>query len=349
MSKLKLCVIFGGVSSEHEVSLETAASVCANADKNRYDLIKLGITRDGRWLYYNGEVSDIPGGAWERHGDNTPAILSPDRFEQGIYLPQRNQFIKPDVLFPALHGKNGEDGTVQGLFELSGIPYVGCGVASSALCMDKSFTKIIACAAGVAQGKWITARADEIGDALFRQAEEELSYPIFVKPSNTGSSVGISKAKNRGELEAAVAEAAKYDTKILFEEFIDGREIEVAVLGGRDAAASCCGEVLPSREFYSYEAKYIDGTSGLVIPAELEEQTADAIRAAALTVYRAMDCRGLSRVDFFVRRRDGAVIFNEINTMPGFTSISMYPKLFAASGIPYPELIDRLVAQALGH
>ena len=271
------------------------------------------------------------------------AFLSPDTSHHGIFVEGKLQNV--DVIFPVMHGDYCEDGCIQGLFELSGIPYVGPGVLASAAGMDKSATKLFAAASGVPQAKWyITSPA--ASEEEIEKIESEFSYPIFVKPCNAGSSLGISKAGNRAELEKAIAEAAKFDSKILCEEYIDGYEVECAVLGNEDTRASVVGQITPSNEFYDYSAKYIDNASGLTIPANIPEETAEKIREYAVTVFKALGCRGMSRVDFFVLRGSGEIKFNEINTLPGFTSISMYPKLWEKSGIPYSELIDKLIEYA---
>ena len=254
-----------------------------------------------------------------------------------------------DAVFPVLHGENGEDGSMQGLLQIAGIPYVGPHVAASAACMDKTITKLIADHAGVRQAAWRLVTAAEFArnaDAVMDGVEGQFAYPVFVKPAGTGSSVGVSKARDREGLEQALTAALKYDCKVLVEEFIDGQEVEVAVLGNDNPFASVCGEIDSGAEFYDYEAKYISDSARLYIPARIAEQTAEQVREQAVRVYTAMGCRGLSRVDFFVTP-DGGTVFNEINTIPGFTSISMYPKLFEASGIPYSELIDDLIALAL--
>ena len=255
-----------------------------------------------------------------------------------------------DVVFPVLHGEHGEDGTVQGLLRLAGLPFVGPDVAASAVCMDKTLTKLVADHAGIRQAAWELVNASALrGDCtrLLERLEARFAYPMFVKPAGTGSSVGVSKALDRAALERALRDAAKFDKKVLVEEFIDGQEVEVAVLGNDAPAASVCGEIVAGADFYDYEAKYISDCAKLVIPARLDETVSERVRDTAIRAYRALGCRGLSRVDFFVTRKDREVVFNEINTIPGFTSISMYPKLFEASGIPYPELLDRLIELAM--
>ena len=337
-----LLILFGGKSGEYEVSEMSAASVLSNIDTDKYNIIKIGITKDGRWFKTDASPEQIKSGEWDSMPKQS-AFLSPDTSHQGIFVEGKLQNV--DVIFPVMHGDYCEDGCIQGLFELSGIPYVGPGVLASAAGMDKSATKLFAAASGVPQAKWyITSPA--ASEEEIEKIESEFSYPIFVKPCNAGSSLGISKAGNRAELEKAIAEAAKFDSKILCEEYIDGYEVECAVLGNEDTRASVVGQITPSNEFYDYSAKYIDNASGLTIPANIPEETAEKIREYAVTVFKALGCRGMSRVDFFVLRGSGEIKFNEINTLPGFTSISMYPKLWEKSGIPYSELIDKLIEYA---
>lgn len=337
-----LLILFGGKSGEYEVSEMSAASVLSNIDTDKYNIIKIGITKDGRWFKTDASPEQIKSGEWNSMPKQS-AFLSPDTSHHGIFVEGKLQNV--DVIFPVMHGDYCEDGCIQGLFELSGIPYVGPGVLASAAGMDKSATKLFAAASGVPQAKWyITSPA--ASEEEIEKIESEFSYPIFVKPCNAGSSLGISKAGNRAELEKAIAEAAKFDSKILCEEYIDGYEVECAVLGNEDTRASVVGQITPSNEFYDYSAKYIDNASGLTIPANIPEETAEKIREYAVTVFKALGCRGMSRVDFFVLRGSGEIKFNEINTLPGFTSISMYPKLWEKSGIPYSELIDKLIEYA---
>lgn len=345
---MKVLVIFGGVSPEHEVSCVSASSVLSNIDRDRFDVRVLGITREGRWLVTDADPRSISSGEWEKE-ENLPVLFSPARDGTGGFYIGGERYL-PDVVFPVLHGENGEDGRLQGLLTLAGIPFVGCGCASGAVCMDKAFTKQVCAWAGIAMADWVLALRSEINsdiDGVIARSEEKFSYPVFVKPANTGSSVGVSKAGSRAELAEALVLAAKYDSRILIEEFIDGRELEIAVLGNEEPVASGVGEILPSRDFYSYEAKYVDGTSGLVFDPRLPDGKEAELRSAATEIFRLLDCRGLSRVDFFLRKSDGAVIFNEINTLPGFTGISMYPKLFGRRGIPYGELVTRIIDLAL--
>ncbi len=351
MRKLSVCVLFGGISPEHEVSLRSAESVLNNLDKEKYNIFPVGISKKGEWILFGGkDYAQLPAGTWVENENNRRAAISPVR-GQGLLSFEGDCVVREriDVVFPVLHGENGEDGSIQGLLQLAGIPYVGPNVAASAACMDKTITKLIVDKAEVRQAAWLLVNSRDLeGNAqgILDKAEEKFAYPMFVKPAGTGSSVGVAKAKNREVLLAALEAAAKFDSKILIEEFINGREIEVAILGNSSPAASICGEIDSGTEFYDYDAKYLSDCARLYIPARIDEETAERVRENAVKVYRAMGCRGLSRVDFFVTYENNEVVFNEINTIPGFTSISMYPKLFAASGIPYTELLDQLIALA---
>ena len=352
MKKLNVCVLFGGVSPEHDVSLRSAEAVLNNLDKEKYDILPLGITKNGVWMLYGGtDYSLLPGGAWETHPDNRPAAIAP-AFGASLLVANGDNMStrKIDVVFPVLHGENGEDGAMQGLLKLAGIPYVGPHVSASAVAMDKTLTKLVADQAGVAQAAWQLVRRGDLENRLEQildSLEERFPYPMFVKPSGTGSSVGVSKAADRAALAIALAEAAKFDEKVLVEEFICGREVEVAVMGNANPVASVCGEIDSGADFYDYDAKYITDTSTSYIPARIDDAVAEQVREAAVKIYAAIGCCGLSRVDFFVTYQDNKVVFNEINTLPGFTSISMYPKLFDASGIPYSELLDELLRLAM--
>ena len=349
--KKKVLVLFGGVSSEHDVSLNSASSVIKNIPTEKYDVIKMGITKDGRCYVYNGSPDMLPEGKWLEDTENLePAVISCDRAHHGIIrLANGAEIERIDVAFPVLHGKNGEDGTMQGLFEISGIPYVGCGTAASAICMDKAVTNAMADFSGIAQAEWTAFDKHAYSGnkaALLANAAEKLGFPIFVKPANAGSSVGISKAKNLEELEAACEKAFEHDKKVVLEEGIVGMEVEVAVMGNENPVASVVGEVVPCNEFYDYDAKYLANESELHIPARLSDEMLKAVQAEAVRAYRALGCEGFTRVDFFVCE-DGSIKLNEPNTIPGFTSISMYPKLFAASGVPYSELLDKLLTLAM--
>ncbi|HIX65831.1 MAG TPA: D-alanine--D-alanine ligase [Candidatus Anaerotruncus excrementipullorum] len=351
MQKLTAAILFGSVSSEYEVSLRSAVSVLTHIPREKYDVVMVGITKDGRWYHYEGGLEAIQADRWLQEGPVTPAILSPDRSAGGLtrFTPQGPQNLHIDVVFPVLHGERGEDGTIQGLLEMAGLPYVGCGVLSSAACMDKQVTHLLLEAAGIATAPYralIRSQLAEL-DRLEPQLAAELGYPMFVKPANTGSSVGVSKVKSAGELRPALEKAFAYDRKVLVERAIVGHEVECAVLGNyEDAIAATVGEIVPHHEFYDYEGKYLDDSTDLYIPARLPEETIQLVRRTAVKAFAAMECTGLARVDFFVQA-DGSVLINELNTIPGFTSISMYPKLFEAAGLPYPQLIDRLLTLAL--
>ena len=352
MKKLSVCILFGGISPEYEVSLRSAESVLNNIDHEKYNVFPVGITRDGDWLLFGGkDYAELPAGTWTENPKNLRAAISPIR-GQGLLRFEKDCVVREriDVVFPVMHGANCEDGAVQGLLQLAGIPYVGPHIAASAVSMDKTLTKLVVDHAGVPQAAWHLVRRNELThqmDHVVEVLEKKFTYPMFVKPAGTGSSVGVSKAANRNALCAALIAAAEFDTKILVEEFIDGREIEVAVMGNDNPAASVCGEIDSGAEFYDYEAKYVTDTSTAYIPARISEEVEEEVRELAVKVYSAIGCQGLSRVDFFVTRKDNRIVFNEINTLPGFTSISMYPKLFAASGIPYGQLIDELLQLAL--
>ncbi|MBE6977425.1 MAG: D-alanine--D-alanine ligase [Ruminococcaceae bacterium] len=352
MKKLNVCVLFGGVSPEHAVSLRSAESVLNNMDAEKYNIFPVGITRQGQWMLFGStNYSLLPGGAWEDCPDNCKAVISPVRGE-GLLIQRPEGLEKQaiDVVFPVLHGENGEDGAMQGLLQLADIPCVGPHVSASAVAMDKTLTKLVVDQAGITQAAWMLVRRNDLGhhpEQILDQLEAKFSYPMFVKPAGTGSSVGVSKAGDRVSLLAALMSAAKYDTKVLVEEFIHGREVEVAVMGNESPMASICGEIDSGAEFYDYDAKYITDTSVAYIPARIDDDVAETVRDAAVKIYSAIGCQGLSRVDFFVTYEDNRVVFNEINTLPGFTSISMYPKLFDASGIPYGQLIDQLLQLAM--
>ena len=346
MSKKNVLVLFGGRSSEHDVSCVSATTVISNMDKEAYEIYAVGITKEGRWVLVDS-VEEMKDGSWT--GSKKQAVLSPDTTEKALYITENGacKKVRIDVAFPVLHGLNGEDGTVQGLFELAGIPYVGCGVLASAVSMDKLYTKVIVDTLGICQAAYVAVRKEEINDtAVYEKIEEKLGYPVFIKPSNAGSSRGVSKASNREELIAGLKEAANHDRKILVEETIYGRELECAVLGDGDVAASGIGEVLAAAEFYDYEAKYHNAESKTVISPELPEGKEEEIRQAAVKIFKAVDGQGLSRVDFFLEKETNRVVFNEINTLPGFTSISMYPMLWGAKGIDKPALISRLLELA---
>lgn len=350
-NKIRVAVLFGGVSSEHEISLMSAESVLRNLS-DQYEVLRIGITKDGRWVEYTGSNEEITNQKWESDTSLRTAVVSPDRSHKGILLLGKEGYtVYPvDICFPVLHGKHGEDGTIQGLFQLAGIPFVGCDTISSANCMDKEMTHTILEANGIRMAKWVIVNEQKMQDfdAFAQQAEEKLGYPMFVKPANAGSSVGVGKAKNREELKSACETALKEDYKAVVEECIEMQEVETAVLGNENArAAGVIGELVPVVEFYTYEAKYIDGTTELHIPGRVSEEVSLKLRQTAEKAFKAIGCEGFARIDFFVRKSDSEVILNEINTIPGFTSISMYPKLWDYCGMSYSKLLDNLIQLGL--
>lgn len=348
---MKLGVIFGGTSTEHDVSVVSGTSVIKNLNKEKYDITPIYIDTDGTWYKYTKNIEDI---------DILPIGEKVTELEK---IENVMEVLKlQDVIFPVLHGLNGEDGTIQGLFELLKIPYVGCKVLASCACMDKVYTKVILDKAGIKQAKseYIRKYNDKYIyidksfnericalDEVCETVEKTLEYPMFIKPSRSGSSVGVNKANTREELKNAIVYASKYDKKILVEQGIFGHEVECAVLGNEDVAASSVGEIKSADEFYDFDSKYINSASKTVIPAEIPEEKIEEIRKLAVKAFKAVDGKGLSRVDFFVENETGNVILNEINTMPGFTNISMYPKLFEHAGIKYSELLDKLIEFAV--
>ena len=346
MNKIKLCVIFGGASSEHEVSLLSAASVLRNIDSEKYEVHKIAISKDGGWYYYDGDADGLSELNDPENWNFERCAILPDRERKEIIRFAESEIITYDidVVFPVLHGKNGEDGTIQGLFELAGIPYVGTGVIGSAVCMDKCMAKAMFARAGIPQADWVEIKT---GEDKVEEIEEKLGYPCFVKPANAGSSVGITKAHNREELIEGIKLAFEHDYKLLVEEMMTGTEVECSVIGDLDPeAAPMLGEIAPAAEFYDYDAKYNNAASVLTIPAKLDADVVKKVRENAVKAYKACECRGLSRVDFFVNKETGEFYLNEINTLPGFTSISMYAKMWEASGVSYSELVDRLIALA---
>ncbi len=349
--KIRIGVLFGGRSGEHAVSLLSAASVMAAMDKSKYDIIPIGITEDGRWLAGKDPLqalrqTELPRGCFL-------ATLVTNPRAPGLYLFKDDkvvEFITLDLIFPVLHGPYGEDGTVQGLLELAGIPYVGAGVLSSSAGMDKEVMKILFRQRGLPVADFIAFkdhRWEKESGRVIELIEGEIGYPCFVKPANLGSSVGINKAFKREELRTGIETALRYDRKVIVETFISGREIECSVLGNDEPAASIPGEIIPSGDFYDYRAKYIDNRSRLIIPAPLEAEIQEKIKRYAIGAFQAVDCSGLGRVDFFYREKEKEIYVSEINTMPGFTEISMYPRLWEHSGIPFAGLIDKLVELAL--
>ncbi len=351
MKKITVAVVFGGASTEYEVSLESATSVLRNISHETFDVIMLGITKEGRWLRYTGPVDRIAKNEWQQPQYVTQAFLSPDRSVHGIVeIRDGNATVVPvGVVFPVLHGKNGEDGTIQGLLELAGIPYVGCNVCASAVCMDKEMTHTILDYNGIRTAKWHAIKQWELTDfdATEAMLREKLHYPMFIKPANAGSSVGVSKVTDKESLRKGLETALQVDSKAIVEECIIGQEVETAVLGNQDPKAALVGEIVPKVEFYDYDAKYKDDSTDLYIPARISDETAGRIKAIALKAYKVLGCMGMTRVDFFIQK-DGTIVLNEPNTIPGFTSISMYPKLWIAAGLPYDQLIETLIRLAIG-
>lgn len=347
--KIRVGVIFGGRSGEHEVSLRSAESIINAIDKKKYEVVPIGITRQGRWLVSNDAKALLPETVMRANHPESVAIIG-DPTQQGLKKLDANLSERLDVVFPVLHGTYGEDGTIQGLLDMAGVPYVGCGVLGSATGMDKVVMKQLFAQAGlaVADYEWFLRAAWEANpEAIIKKIARRLGYPVFVKPANLGSSVGISKAADKRELRDAIDDAARYDRRLIVERAIVGREIEVSVLGNDQPVASLPGEIITGHEFYDYEDKYVDTTSRTEVPAQLPKKIIERLQRDATKAFQAIDGSGLARVDFFVERDTQQVIINEINTMPGFTSISMYPKLWEASGIGYRELIDRLIQLAI--
>ncbi|WP_028778948.1 D-alanine--D-alanine ligase family protein [Shimazuella kribbensis] len=343
MSRKKcVAIVFGGKSGEHDVSLLSASSVIQAIDQTKYTPLPVGISQTGEWL--TGEEAfrylseHLDSSFTERLKQDIPVVED----YRGSMFPSA-VFASVDVVFPVLHGTYGEDGTIQGMLEMLNMPYVGAGVLASSVGMDKAVSKILFQDAGLPQAKYLVFPYLETSQTIIQQVENQLGYPCFVKPANLGSSVGISKAEDRSTLEKAIAVAREYDRKIVIEEFVPAREIEVAVLGNESPKASNPGEIISSNDYYDYEAKYISGTSKMQIPAVLPEDTLEQIRQMAITAYLAIDGSGLARVDFFVHRDNGEIYINEINTMPGFTAFSMYPKMWEQAGLSYTDLISELI------
>jgi D-alanine-D-alanine ligase len=369
--RLRIGVLYGGRSGEHEVSLASAAAVFANLDRDRYEPVAIRIERDGRWVLADrpptatsaaevieqarAEGTRSRGGREvflrPRPGDATLLAIHPRGAAEAGGTPATVTELHLDVIFPVLHGPFGEDGTIQGLLELANVPYVGAGVLASSVAMDKVASKVVFAARNLPIGEYVLVLGREWladRDAVSKSVAERLGFPLFVKPANLGSSVGISKVKHVDALAAAMQTAFEFDRRVIVEAAVpDAREIEVAVLGNDSPDASMPGEIIPSREFYDYEAKYLDEGSRSIIPAQLDGKDAQAIRQMAIEAFRALDCSGMARVDFLLSRKDGRIYINEANTIPGFTTISMYSKMWEASGVPYPALLDRLIALAL--
>lgn len=352
--KIKLGVILGGRSGEHEVSLMSSRSVLAVLNKDKYEITQIGIDHEGIWWAGEHVLEAMEKGDTEKL---SRVFLLPEPGKTILYQRRQengSEVISPltdlDVIFPILHGTFGEDGTLQGFFEMADIAYVGAGVLGSSLGMDKAAFKDVMRANQIPVPDWIVCTRRDVEtdiDSIITKAEAKAAYPLFVKPANLGSSVGISKVKNRSDLLKGLLEAARYDRRILVERGVNAREIEVSVLGNEEALVSTPGEIVPSDEFYSYNAKYIDGASTLLIPAPIPDEVAQQVKELALRTYQAIDCAGMARVDFLLDKDTQELYINEVNTIPGFTSISMYPKLWEVSGLPYPALIDRLIELAL--
>lgn len=350
MEKIKLGVVFGGMSTEHDVSVVSGSSVLKNLNKNKYDITPIYIDQNGNWFLYNKNINEIEILNIGEQPTEIEEIENPIKILKNL-----------DVIFPVLHGLYGEDGSIQGLFELLKLPYVGCRVLGSCLCMDKVYTKIVLNKANINQAKYAYVRKygdkyiyvdDEFNESILNITEiskkviGKCGLPVYVKPSNSGSSVGIKKAKTLEELEKAIEYAGQYDSKIVIEENINAREIECAVIGNEEVEASCVGEILPAEDFYSYDAKYKNSQSRVVIPANIDKDLSEEIRNIAKKAFKAVDAKGLSRVDFFVEKETNKIYLNEINTLPGFTTISMYPQLWEKCGKSYSDLLDELIKNA---
>ncbi len=350
MYKEKIAVVFGGMSTEHDVSIVSGTSVLKNLNKEKYDIFPIYIDREGNWFKYTKPVNQIE------------VLNVGDKIEELDKIEEPMEYLKNiDVVFPVLHGLYGEDGTIQGMLELLNKKYVGCKVLASSVCMDKVYAKVIFDKAKINQAKYIYIRKageryiyidNEFNEEIHSLEEiadivsEKIGFPVFIKPSNSGSSVGINKSHNIEELKEHIKYASQFDKKILIEENICGREVECAVLGNEEVKASCVGEILPAEEFYTFDAKYKNAESRVVIPADLLEGISNEIRSTAIKAFKAVDGKGLSRVDFFVENGTNRIIINEINTLPGFTQISMYPKLWEEAGIKYSDLLDELIKLA---
>lgn len=347
MEKIKICVIFGGISTEHDVSIVSGTSVIEKLNKEKYEIFPTYIDKQGNWYKYTKPVNEIK------------VVSIKSTIQQLEKIDNIIEYLKQmDIAFPVLHGLGGEDGSIQGLFKMINLAYVGCGILSSSIGMDKVYTKIIFEKAKIPQAKYEYIKAQNNKytyiypdfleqqmelDKIIEKVNENLNFPMFVKPSNSGSSVGVKKANNKQELEIAIINASQFDTKILIEQGISGREVECAVLGNKEIITSPIGEILSAEEYYSFDAKYTNQSSKTIIPADIDKETSNKIRDLAIKAFKAIDGKGLSRVDFFIENKTNKIYINEINTMPGFTTISMYPKLFEQIGITYKELLDKLI------
>lgn len=347
MDRKTVAVIFGGCSTEYEVSLQSASAVIENISREKYDVILLGITRDGRWLKYEGPVDQLRDNTWMAHPSCVPAVISPDRSTHGILIPESGQAapLRIDAAFPVLHGKNGEDGTVQGLLALAGIPCVGCGLLSSALCMDKDIAHTLVRAAGIKTPAAVVLTTKIPVTKLYEKTAH-LRYPLFVKPANAGSSIGVTKLTDAGDLPGAVKTAFLHDRKVVIEEAIPGFEVGCAVLGNRALTIGEVDEIELSQGFFDYTEKYTLKTSKIHMPARIDAETAGRVKQAAAVIYRALDCSGLARVDMFLTP-EKEIVFNEVNTIPGFTSHSRYPNMLRGIGMTFERIVDELIRLAL--
>ncbi|MBR3936224.1 MAG: D-alanine--D-alanine ligase [Oscillospiraceae bacterium] len=351
MEKKTLALLFGGVSSEYDVSCMSVSSVWENVDREKYEPVLIGITKAGEWYLYSGDIEKVRAHEWDTDTENLKkAFICPDRTVHGAMIETENgwETLKIDVVFPVLHGKNGEDGTMQGLLEIAGLPYVGCKVLASAACMDKDVCHTLLEGAGIPQVKWLTYFKDRTDfSAAEKEVAEKLGWPVFVKPANAGSSVGISKVKTPDMLKEAMKLAFEHDVKVIIEEAVQSPiEVECAVLGNDELMVGGPGEIVPADEFYSYDAKYYNDESETFLKARIAEDVAENIRETAKRAYKVLGCAGLTRVDFLIDGESGKIVLNEPNTLPGFTNISMYPKLIMDTGMTYAELIDKLLELA---
>lgn len=347
MNKLKIAIIFGGCSSEYEISLQSAAAIISHMDKTRYKPILIGITRYGDWYYFKGDIQKIKSDLWYNSSDCIPAIFSPNRSELGIVLFENDKIsrIKIDVIFPVLHGKNGEDGTVQGLFELAGIPIVGCGAMSSAICMDKDIAHRLVNAEGIAVPRYYAVDNKTDSKIIFKYAEK-IGYPLFIKPAKSGSSFGITKLSSKNDLLDAVKSAFKYDDKVIIEENINGFEIGCAIMGNKKLTVGEIDEIELSEGFFNYNEKYTLQNSTIHIPARIDTDTSIKVKKTAKKIYRILNCCGFARVDMFISDK-GKIIFNEVNTIPGFTSHSRFPNMLKAVGMSFEQIIEEVIELAV--
>ncbi len=351
MEKKTVALLFGGVSSEYDVSCMSVSSVWENVDREKYEPVLIGITREGEWLLYDGDIEKVRKGEWDKDSRRIKrAFICPDRSVHGAMVENENgwDILQIDVVYPVLHGKNGEDGTMQGLLEIAGLPYVGCKVLASAACMDKDVCHTLLEGAGIAQVKWLTYYKEAVDfEAAAKETDEKLGWPVFVKPANAGSSVGITKVKSAEMLKEAMELAFEHDVKIIIEEAVQSPvEVECAVLGNNELLVGGPGEIVPADEFYSYDAKYYNDESETFLNARIPDEMAKEIRETAKRAYKILGCKGLTRVDFLVNGETGKIVLNEPNTLPGFTNISMYPKLIMNTGMTYAQLIDKLLELA---